>query len=62
MSQSLMMVNEQLNRFRTGEMDLDAMWASIETNLSRGRNDDVDPFDDDKAERRTSRPLLDNSL
>lgn len=49
MSYSVALVAEQVEKFRSGEINLLTMWETIENQL-----DDLaaDPYDDDKAERR----------
>lgn len=59
MSPTLKMVNEQVLQFRNNGMSLDQMWAAIDSNLVSMRmqqNEGNDPFDDDKADRRTLPP------
>ncbi len=58
MSQSLKMVNAQIERFRTGELDLSQMWSVIDEKFGQSPREEGigDPFDDDKTDRRL--PLL----
>ncbi len=54
MSPTLTMVRTQLTRFQNGEICLSAMWDQIESNLAAKLHgeEQPDPFEDDKAERR----------
>jgi hypothetical protein len=48
------MVQDQVERFRTGEVGILQMWTQIDDRLDRALRgeDPQDPFEDDKAERR----------
>lgn len=54
MSRSLKMVHDQLAMFKSGQTSLDEMWENIDARLLSMRvGDEVDRFEDDKAERCT---------
>lgn len=56
MNPIIQMVNSQVERFRTGEIDLTDMWDLIDKDIERSRKEEVfDPFDDDKTDARTFR-------
>jgi len=59
MSDSLRFVNEKLNQFRRGEIDLAQVWEAINSKLEKPAQEptEVDRYDDDKAEPRTTRPM-----
>ena len=61
MSTTLEMVRGQLIQFQSGQIDTLTMWDRIEQNLERALKgeDVIDPYEDDKAERRIMPPRND---
>jgi hypothetical protein len=63
MNKTLSKVNEHVMQFQTGGISIGEMWERIESHLDGIINskNDIDRFEDDKAERRIPRSALEKS-
>lgn len=51
MNKTLDFLNQQVNRFKNGEIDLATLWNEVESRIEKVKKDDedhTDPFEDDK--------------